>query len=193
MKPALTSPSLGPFRAVRLESNPSLRDGSLSSTQSSFTRAASVEYTDISSERNTLTFLLGANKFCRSSLEVSGPHPLEMSVSRNGLGDDARTRSATDRSESQSAAQRRACLALRHWCRRRWSLRPRRRDSSRRAPRVWHRFSNLLFLGANALLPWLPIGARQRFAPMGRDSGLSAPLVYGATLETTRRFLRLFL
>jgi hypothetical protein len=55
-------------------------------------------------------------------------------------------------------------------------------------------YSNLLFLGgSNALLPWLPVGARQRFAPMGRDSGLSAPLVYGATLETTRRVLRFFL
>lgn len=52
-------------------------------------------------------------------------------------------------------------------------------------------YSNLLFLGgSNALLPWLPIGVRRKFAPMGRDSGLSAPLVYGATLETTRRVIR---
>jgi hypothetical protein len=52
-------------------------------------------------------------------------------------------------------------------------------------------YSNLLFLGgSNAALAWFPIGPRQKFAPMGRNTGLSAPLVYGATLETTRRILR---
>jgi hypothetical protein len=59
--------SLGPYRAVCLENNPSLRDGSLSrQTQSSFLRTDSVEYTDISSERNTLTFLSGANKLVQA-------------------------------------------------------------------------------------------------------------------------------
>jgi hypothetical protein len=51
-------------------------------------------------------------------------------------------------------------------------------------------FSNLLFLGGSqAMLPWLNLGTRQKISPV-KNGGLSAPLVYGATLETTRRILR---
>jgi hypothetical protein len=50
-------------------------------------------------------------------------------------------------------------------------------------------YSNLLFLGGSeAVLPWFNRGPRQRFQPT--SGGLSAPLVYGAVLETTRRILR---
>jgi hypothetical protein len=53
-------------------------------------------------------------------------------------------------------------------------------------------YSNLLFLGGSeAVLPWFNLGTRQRFQPA--HGGLSAPLVYGAVLETTRRILRLAL
>jgi hypothetical protein len=67
--------SLGPYRAVRLESNPSLRDGSLSRhTQSSSCELIPSSTLDISSERNTLTFLSGANRSCTSkSRNVSSP------------------------------------------------------------------------------------------------------------------------
>jgi hypothetical protein len=51
--------------------------------------------------------LLYGNKACRRSLEVSGPRPLEMSASRNGVGDDERTRSAaTDRRLTNVLADR---------------------------------------------------------------------------------------
>jgi hypothetical protein len=51
-------------------------------------------------------------------------------------------------------------------------------------------FSNLLFLGGSqAMLPWLNLGTRQKVTPV-KNGGLSAALVYGATLETTRRILR---
>jgi hypothetical protein len=51
-------------------------------------------------------------------------------------------------------------------------------------------YSNLLFLGGSqAMLPWLNLGTRQKIAPV-KNGGLSAALVYGATLETTRRILR---
>ena len=51
-------------------------------------------------------------------------------------------------------------------------------------------YSNLLFLGGSqAMLPWLNLGTRQKIAPL-KNGGLSAALVYGATLETTRRILR---
>jgi hypothetical protein len=50
-------------------------------------------------------------------------------------------------------------------------------------------YSNLLFLGGSeAVLPWFNSGPRQKFQPT--SGGLSAPLVYGAVLETTRRILR---
>jgi hypothetical protein len=50
-------------------------------------------------------------------------------------------------------------------------------------------YSNLLFLGGSeAVLPWFNRGPRQKFQPA--SGGLSAPLVYGAVLETTRRILR---
>jgi hypothetical protein len=53
-------------------------------------------------------------------------------------------------------------------------------------------YSNLLFLGGSeAVLPWFNRGPRQKFQPA--SGGLSAPLVYGAVLETTRRILRWFL
>jgi predicted lipid-binding transport protein (Tim44 family) len=51
-------------------------------------------------------------------------------------------------------------------------------------------YSNLLFLGGSqAMLPWLNLGTRQKITPV-KNGGLSAALVYGATLETTRRILR---
>ena len=51
-------------------------------------------------------------------------------------------------------------------------------------------YSNLLFLGGSqAMLPWLNLGTRQKIAPL-KNGGLSAPIIYGATLETTRRILR---
>ena len=51
-------------------------------------------------------------------------------------------------------------------------------------------YSNLLFLGGSqAMLPWLNLGTRQKVTPV-KNGGLSAALVYGATLETTRRILR---
>jgi predicted lipid-binding transport protein (Tim44 family) len=51
-------------------------------------------------------------------------------------------------------------------------------------------YSNLLFLGGSqAMLPWLNLGTRQKVIPV-KNGGLSAALVYGATLETTRRILR---
>jgi predicted lipid-binding transport protein (Tim44 family) len=51
-------------------------------------------------------------------------------------------------------------------------------------------YSNLLFLdGSQAMLPWLNLGTRQKITPV-KNGGLSAALVYGATLETTRRILR---
>jgi hypothetical protein len=50
-------------------------------------------------------------------------------------------------------------------------------------------YSNLLFLGGSeAVLPWFNRGPRQKFQPA--SGGLSAPLVYGAVLETTRRIVR---
>jgi hypothetical protein len=50
-------------------------------------------------------------------------------------------------------------------------------------------YSNLLFLGGSeAVLPWFNRGPRQKFQPA--SGGLSAALVYGAVLETTRRILR---
>jgi hypothetical protein len=99
--------SLGPYCAVRLESNPSLRDGSLCShTQSSSLRTDSVEYTDISSERNTLTFLSGANKLCKRKAEMSDLRKVEMSpftlLTKTwegcfGVVDSERARFAADR------------------------------------------------------------------------------------------------
>ena len=51
-------------------------------------------------------------------------------------------------------------------------------------------YSNLLFLGGSqAMLPWLNLGTRQKISPV-KNGGLSAALVYGATLETTRRIVR---
>jgi predicted lipid-binding transport protein (Tim44 family) len=51
-------------------------------------------------------------------------------------------------------------------------------------------YSNLLFLGGSqAMLPWLNLGTRQKITP-AKNGGLSAALIYGATLETTRRILR---
>ena len=51
-------------------------------------------------------------------------------------------------------------------------------------------YSNLLFLGGSqAMLPWLNLSTRQKIAPV-KNGGLSAALIYGATLETTRRILR---
>jgi hypothetical protein len=48
-------------------------------------------------------------------------------------------------------------------------------------------YSNLLFLGGSeALLPWFNVGRRK----VQSSGGLTAPLVYGAVLETTRRVLR---
>jgi hypothetical protein len=50
-------------------------------------------------------------------------------------------------------------------------------------------YSNLLFLGGTeALLPWFNVGRRKVHS--SRSGGLTAPLVYGAVLETTRRVLR---
>ena len=57
----------------------STRRFTFQNTQSSFIRAASVEYTDISSERNTLTFLSSANTNCKCKVEVSGFCKVEMS------------------------------------------------------------------------------------------------------------------
>ena len=55
-------------------------------------------------------------------------------------------------------------------------------------------FSNLLFLGGSqAMLPWLNFGTRQKIPPAAHANGLSAPFIYGAVLETTRRILRWFL
>jgi hypothetical protein len=55
-------------------------------------------------------------------------------------------------------------------------------------------YSNLLFLGGSeAVLPWFNLGTRQKIPRSIRADGLSAPLIYGAVLETTRRFLRWFL
>jgi hypothetical protein len=52
-------------------------------------------------------------------------------------------------------------------------------------------YSNLLFLGGSqAVLPWFNFGTRQRIPRSSRVNGLSAPLIYGAVLETTRRVLR---
>ncbi|MFL6426647.1 MAG: hypothetical protein ACJ71S_00275, partial [Acidobacteriaceae bacterium] len=50
-------------------------------------------------------------------------------------------------------------------------------------------YSNLLFLsGSDAVLPWFNVGRSN--PKSGRRGGLSAPLVYGAALETTRRVVR---
>jgi hypothetical protein len=55
-------------------------------------------------------------------------------------------------------------------------------------------YSNLLFLGGSeAVLPWFNFGTRQKIPRASRTNGLSAPLIYGAVLETTRRVLRWFL
>jgi len=55
-------------------------------------------------------------------------------------------------------------------------------------------YSNLLFLGGSeAVLPWFNLGTRQKIPRSMRTNGLSAPLIYGAVLETTRRVLRWFL
>ena len=55
-------------------------------------------------------------------------------------------------------------------------------------------YSNLLFLGGSeAVLPWFKFGTRQRVTRSRHADGLSAPLIYGAVLETTRRVLRWFL
>jgi putative membrane protein len=52
-------------------------------------------------------------------------------------------------------------------------------------------YSNLLFLGGSeAVLPWFNLGTRQKIQPSTRANSLSAPVVYGAVLETTRRLLR---
>jgi hypothetical protein len=52
-------------------------------------------------------------------------------------------------------------------------------------------YSNLLFLGGSqAVLPWFNLGTRQRIPRPSRANGLSAPLIYGAALETTRRVVR---
>jgi predicted lipid-binding transport protein (Tim44 family) len=51
-------------------------------------------------------------------------------------------------------------------------------------------YSNLLFLGGSqAMLPWLNLGTRQKVPP-SHANGLSAAVIYGAVLETTRRVLR---
>ncbi|HEX6494897.1 MAG TPA: hypothetical protein VF018_05405 [Acidobacteriaceae bacterium] len=48
-------------------------------------------------------------------------------------------------------------------------------------------YSNLLFLsGSEAVLPWFNFGRSKN----SRAGGLSAPFVYGAALETTRRVVR---
>lgn len=50
-------------------------------------------------------------------------------------------------------------------------------------------YSKFIFLGASEpLLPWLGITPRQ--TAQVTPAGLPAPLVFGAALETTRRFLR---
>jgi hypothetical protein len=50
-------------------------------------------------------------------------------------------------------------------------------------------YSNLLFLGGSeAVLPWFKLSGPK--TQSSRAGGLSAPLVYGAVLETTRRILR---
>jgi hypothetical protein len=55
-------------------------------------------------------------------------------------------------------------------------------------------YSNLLFLGGSqAMLPWLNLGTRQKVSPVIHANGLSAAVIYGAVLETTRRLLRWFL
>jgi hypothetical protein len=47
----------------------------------------------------------------------------------------------------------------------------------------------MIFLGGSqALLPWLGIAPRRQ--GVATPAGLPAPLVFGAALETTRRFLR---
>lgn len=52
-------------------------------------------------------------------------------------------------------------------------------------------YSNLLFLGGSeALLPWFNLASGPQEPQSSRSGGLSAPLVYGAVLETTRRVLR---
>lgn len=52
-------------------------------------------------------------------------------------------------------------------------------------------YSNLLFLGGSqAVLPWLNLGARQKVTSPAHANDLSAPFLYGAVLETTRRILR---
>jgi hypothetical protein len=52
-------------------------------------------------------------------------------------------------------------------------------------------YSNLLFLGGSqAMLPWLNLGVRQKIPPAIHANGLSAAVVYGAVLETTRRIVR---
>ncbi len=49
-------------------------------------------------------------------------------------------------------------------------------------------YANMIFLGgSHALLPWLGLSPRQNQVT---PAGLPAPLVFGAALETTRRFLR---
>ncbi|HEY3991171.1 MAG TPA: hypothetical protein VGM02_17860 [Acidobacteriaceae bacterium] len=53
-------------------------------------------------------------------------------------------------------------------------------------------YSKFIFLGASEpLLPWL--GLSRRRSARVTPAGLSAPLIYGAVLETTRRVLRWFL
>ena len=57
------------------------------------------------------SFLMSDNRYsvryiCRRSLEVSGPRPLEMSVSKNGLGDDERTVADRDRSIDRCSGRR---------------------------------------------------------------------------------------
>jgi hypothetical protein len=55
-------------------------------------------------------------------------------------------------------------------------------------------YSNLLFLGGSqAILPWFNLASGPQQLRASRAGGLSAPLVYGAVLETTRRILRWFL
>jgi hypothetical protein len=53
-------------------------------------------------------------------------------------------------------------------------------------------YASLIFLGGSQLLvPWLDLGpAPQKTPPAVKAGGLSAHMVYGATLETVRRFLR---
>jgi hypothetical protein len=52
-------------------------------------------------------------------------------------------------------------------------------------------YSNLLFVGGSeAVLPWFNFGTRQKIPRSVHANGLSAPLIYGVVLETTRRVLR---